>query len=748
MRTLIAPLALITLPAFAVLNDTGQTQCYDGRAMVACSAANTGDSAAYPGQDGRYGRDPASAAGQYTKVGGGLAGFDFTKICMSGEPAGSGACPADPPIGTGPNDWACTKDNHTNLVWSVDTIGSVTWTEATSTGQAASAYNFTRRCGFNSAWRGPSRRELLSIVDHGKAGAPAIDSGYFPNTNNSNYWGSDAYARGPNYAWSVDFNSGGINVPYKGSPNAVRLVHSGSGAPVLAGFTDNGDGTVTDTATGLMWDKCSWGMTWDSGGNMCIAGISRKTWQQALVVAVAANGQSWRGHSDWRLPSRTELESLVKLDASDTAIDTALFPNTLDGSNTYWSSSAYRPASYPAAAWSVSFNYGSTVADLMTNTGGVRLVRGGQSFADFDAFPPDPTLSVTAPTGGSVSSSPAGIDCGRTCSASFAPGASVTLTATAASGYGFASWSGCDSSNGNICSVSMSANKSVAARFVPAYTLTLSKIDPAGVGTVSSSPAGIDCGSSCNARFDSGVAVTLVAAPASAFIGWGGDCNGSAPTCNLRMSANRTAAAAFAPPGPSPTPVPGMACRASYVIRGQGNTAFTADVQIRNDGAALAGWKVSWEMLNGQQITNLWNGQYVQTGAQVEVVNLDWNKNIPSGSTIDFGFSGSHTGVNTAPASLSVNGVKCSTVASSPRQASLSVVKVGEGVVKSARRRIDCGPVCSASFDVGSTVTLKAKPAQGNEFKGWSGGGCVGKQPCTVTLNKSKTVKATFVKKK
>jgi cellulase/cellobiase CelA1/cytochrome c553 len=115
-------------------------------------------------------------------------------------------------------------------------------------------------------------------------------------------------------------------------------------------------------------------------------------------------------------------------------------------------------------------------------------------------------------------------------------------------------------------------------------------------------------------------------------------------------------------------------CEASYRVSEQWNSGFTAEVKIRNDGPALAGWNVAWEMPDGQEITNSWNGRFVQTGAHVDVGNLDWNKDIPPGSNIEFGFNGSHTGRNRTPASLSVNGVKCTmaviTPPPSPRPAS------------------------------------------------------------------------------
>jgi hypothetical protein len=79
-----------------------------------------------------------------------------------------------------------------------------------------------------------------------------------------------------------------------------------------------------------------------------------------------------------------------------------------------------------------------------------------------------PTLTVDfAGTGlGSVTSNPAGIDCATTCSASFASGATVNVTATANSGSTFASWTGCDSVLGQTCIInSLSANQTVTVTF-------------------------------------------------------------------------------------------------------------------------------------------------------------------------------------------------------------------------------------------------------------------------------------------
>jgi predicted carbohydrate-binding protein with CBM5 and CBM33 domain len=161
------------------------------------------------------------------------------------------------------------------------------------------------------------------------------------------------------------------------------------------------------------------------------------------------------------------------------------------------------------------------------------------------------TLGVTrSGTGsGTVSSSPGGISCGSTCSATFTSGTSVVLTATPAAGSTFAGWSGACSGTAATCTVSMTAARSVTATFntsgTTSYPLSITKGGTGG-GTVYSTPAGITCGSACNASFPSGTVVTLVAdvAAGSSFAGWSGACSGTGP-CTVTMSGARSVSATF-----------------------------------------------------------------------------------------------------------------------------------------------------------------------------------------------------------
>src|SRR5690606_30025558 len=93
-------------------------------------------------------------------------------------------------------------------------------------------------------------------------------------------------------------------------------------APREEALESNGDGTVTDDRTGLMWKACVEGL----GGTDCATGAaSLLDWGAALG---AAESSTFAGYDDWRLPNVRELRSLAALDRASPAIDETLFPGT------------------------------------------------------------------------------------------------------------------------------------------------------------------------------------------------------------------------------------------------------------------------------------------------------------------------------------------------------------------------------------------------------------------------------------
>ncbi|MCW9043442.1 MAG: DUF1566 domain-containing protein [Pseudopelagicola sp.] len=292
MKRIVFPsLLLAAAPALAEVSypvvDTMQTRCFDSvGTVIDCPL----EGEALYGQDAQYSRTPAS----YSDNGDGTVADDVTTLV-----------------------WQRTPENERYQY------------------PDALAYCSDLELGGRTDWRVPSIKELYSLADNRgelmkpEEGAPTpyIDTSvfdfYYPDGQMAfagQYWSATLYVKGPvqngrnqaafgfnfadghikAYGTGLDFYTGaaaqgGVTGPDGTAPgNYVRCVSGDEGVYGVNDFVDNGDGTVTDEATGRMWQQA------DDG--------TRREWEDALAYCEALD---LAGYDDWILPNSKELQSIV-----------------------------------------------------------------------------------------------------------------------------------------------------------------------------------------------------------------------------------------------------------------------------------------------------------------------------------------------------------------------------------------------------------------------------------------------------
>ncbi len=281
--------------------DTGQVACYDSNgAEITCPA----EGAAFYGQDAQY----TGNAPSYTNNGDGTI-----------------------------------SDNVTGLMWqrsaNTDGDGDIDAADKLTYAQAQT-YCADLSLATHSDWQLPDIKQLYSLIDFrgtdpsGYEGTdtsgfiPFIDTDYF----DFGYGDTDAGERiiDAQYASSTLYvgNSGGsmfgVNLA-DGRIKGYGIGPSGEGKTFFVlcvrdnvsyganDFADNGDSTITDSATGLMWTQ-----------NDSATGLN---WEEALAWVETKNAANYLGHDDWRLPNAKELQGIVDYDRSpDTTASAAIDP--------------------------------------------------------------------------------------------------------------------------------------------------------------------------------------------------------------------------------------------------------------------------------------------------------------------------------------------------------------------------------------------------------------------------------------
>jgi len=290
----------------------------------------------------------------------------------------------NPPSYTINTDGTVT-DNNTKLIWQqVDDGITRTWPEANS-------YCKNLTLGGYTDWGLPTKSELFSIVDFGQYD-PSINSSIFPNTK-TDYWSSSSPRPYPDNAWYVFFgqykakyccvggycgdwdNYDGVKISYSSKSSTKHYARCVRGKELSFGvFVENGDGTVTDLSTGLMWQQEK-------------ADSIRMKWGDALSYC---EGITLGGYSDWRLPNVRELESLIDNGQIDPAFYSVLYPDGYCGDTYYWSSTSIHGIFCALfGAWTEAYlvsSTGSIIQDSKSRTSSfyyypnkARCVRGGNT---------------------------------------------------------------------------------------------------------------------------------------------------------------------------------------------------------------------------------------------------------------------------------------------------------------------------------------------------------------------------------
>ena len=238
-----------------------------------------------------------------------------------------------------------------------DTITSLIWQQTDGgemTIENAAIYCDTLTLGGFTNWRLPTAKESFSILNH-QNNNPAVDINFFTKTAAEYWWTSEKQNNDANKIWCTNAGGGIGNHPKTETISAggtkkfhVRAVRDVVEPTVIQNhFTDNGNGTITDNITNLVWQK--------------VPNNNPLTWEDALVYA---EGLELGNNSNWRLPNIKEIQSISEVGLNNPSVNSNFF--TISGTKKFWSSTSLPNQTTKAWYWDTQF--GITTYDLKTNS--------------------------------------------------------------------------------------------------------------------------------------------------------------------------------------------------------------------------------------------------------------------------------------------------------------------------------------------------------------------------------------------
>jgi|GEM_PF-608320 len=333
-------------------------------------------------------------------------------------------------------------------------------------------------------------------------------------------------------------------------------------------------------------------------------------------------------------------------------------------------------------------------------------------------------------------------------------GTTATLTATASAGYTFAGWSGAVSGTTNPVTVSMTADRSVTATYVPiTYTLSATASPTAG-GTVTGS-----------GTFNAGATATLTATPSAGYVfsGWSGAATGTANPVTITMTASSSVVASFTAVPVTYSLTATASPTAGGTIAGTGTYSAGATASLTATPAAgyvFSGWSgavtgtsnpVAVLMTSNRTVTANFTVvpvTYTLTATASPAVGgtITGAGNYPSGATATItavpsagyvfsGWSGAVTGT-TNPVTVSMT---------SNRSVTATFTQITYTLAATASPTAGGTISGAGTFASGTTATLSANPAAGYTFAGWSGAVTGTTNPVTVLMTSNRNVTASFV---